>query len=325
MKESTKKTLVRVIALVLAFLIVLPMFLTGCASNSSSQKTEESHDIDKEAIDNPVFDLEKVTDREIPIEVKDADEKYIFSVAWQNSDVTANVDITAPDETVFSSTDASITALEPGKISILVDPAVNGTYNIHIVGKGLGQIMVTNSSWANAPEGSDPFTANQATQSPSSQPTEEEESSQSEQEESLDMMSIISDVMTSEQKLAYTVKSIGDVSSDFPEWDVSLLSEFTYVVAGPNVPFAIMIAKPATESDPNVVKMLGDYAFKTVAENVKDDTNKSSVVRDSQLFEQDGYVILVMSENVDSLVESILDKMIDPSFSQDAVDGNDAV
>ena len=299
MNHNIKKGVVRVIAFVLALLMCVPLlFLTGCSAPSGeASSTPESASSDMEW-QEPTFDMEKLTDRVFEIEVTDAAEKYIFTVDWQNTEVVPTVEITAPNGTVFSPEDSEIARVSGSSVSILVDPAENGMYSVHVVGNGLGNISILNSSWKSSDV--DPVTN---PDSPSV-PTSSSESSES-TESGLDLKKIVNESMSAQQQLAYPAMGKEDLAAYFPNWDASIFEDIAFSVADANTAHTVLVCKAATDKQADVIKTLSDYASIELIERFQQDDKALGIASQAVLMDIGEYTILIVDENVNDIFSNL--------------------
>lgn len=322
MNRKVKRVIVRVIALMLALFICLPvLFLTGCSAPSSeASSTPESASSDMEW-QEPTFDMEKLTDRVFEIEVTDAAEKYIFTVDWQNTEVVPTVEITAPNGTVFSLEDSEIARVSGSSVSMLVDPAENGMYSVHVVGNGLGNISILNSSWkgsdvdpvtnpdsssapANSEESSEPANSEE-----SSAPANSEESSESvsspESSEStvdeLDLKKIVNESMSAQQQLAYPAMGKEALAAYFPNWDASIFEDIVFSVADANTAHTVLVCRAATDRQADMLSALSNYASVELIERFQQNDKALSIASQSMLVDIGGYTVLIVDENVNDI------------------------
>lgn len=313
MNHKVKRVIVRVIALMLALFICLPMlFLTGCSAPSSeASSTPESASSDMEW-QEPTFDMKKLTDRVFEIEVTDAAEKYIFTVDWQNTEVVPTVEITAPNGTVFSLEDSEIARVSGSSVSMLVDPAENGMYSVHVVGNGLGNISILNSSWkgsdvdpvtnpdsssasADSEESSEPANSEE-----SSAPASSEESSESTVDE-LDLKKIVNESMSAQQQLAYPAMGKEDLAAYFPNWDASIFEDIVFSVADANTAHTVLVCKAATDRQTDMLSTLSNYASVELIERFQQNDKALSIASQSMLVDIGGYTVLIVDENVNDI------------------------
>lgn len=253
--------------------------------------------------------MEKETDRVIEVEVLDANDNYIFTVDWQNPDTTAKVDITAPDGTVFSSDNAEVARVSGSTASILVDPAQNGTYSVHIVGNGLGNIAIANSSWKGST--SNPLTEDSATSesavesTPEPTPVEEGEDAVTEEViEGLDLKQIVNDAMPGDVQLAYPAQGMESLATYFPEWDTSLFDDIAFSVSDGKIPHAVVLCKPAEGHEYDAVTTLGSYQS-DLLEKFTGDSEAAQIVSNGMLSDIQGYTVLIISSDADSIFMSM--------------------
>ena len=306
MNRKVKRVIVRVIALVLALFICLPvLFLTGCSTPISvTSSTPESASSDMEW-QEPTFDMEKFTDRVFEIEVTDAAEKYIFTVDWQNTEVVPTVEITAPNGTVFSLEDSEIARVSGSSVSMLVDPAENGMYSVHVVGNGLGNISILNSSWKGSDV--DPVTNPDSSSTPadseeSSAPASSEESSESIVDE-LDLKKIVNESMSAQQQLAYPAMGKEDLAVYFPNWDASIFEDiaFSVAVADANTAHTVLVCRAATDRQADMLSTLSNYASVELIERFQQNDKALSIASQSMLVDIGGYTVLIVDENVNDI------------------------
>lgn len=314
MNHNIKKGVVRVIAFVLALLMCVPLlFLTGCSAPSSeASSTPESSSSDMEW-QEPTFDMEKLTDRVFEIEVTDAAEKYIFTVDWQNTEVVPTVEITAPNETVFSSEDSEIARVSGSSVSMLVDPAENGMYSVHVVGNGLGNISILNSSWKGSDV--DPVTNPDSSSVPTSSEESSESVSSSESSESteaeLDLKKIVNESMSAQQQLAYPAMGKEDLAAYFPNWDASIFEDIAFSVADANTAHTVLVCKAATDKQADVIKTLSDYASIELIERFQQDDKALGIVSQAVLMDIGEYTILIVDENVNDIFINLSESLGD--------------
>lgn len=314
MNHNIKKGAVRVIAFVLALLMCVPLlFLTGCsASSSEASSTPESASSDMEW-QEPTFDMEKLTDRVFEIEVTDAAEKYIFTVDWQNTEVVPTVEITAPNGTVFSSEDSEIARVSGSSVSMLVDPAENGMYSVHVVGNGLGNISILNSSWKGSDV--DPVTNPDSSSVPASSEESSESVSSSESSESteaeLDLKKIVNESMSAQQQLAYPAMGKEDLAAYFPNWDASIFEDIAFSVADANTAHTVLVCKAATDKQADVIKTLSDYASIELIERFQQDDKALGIASQAVLMDIGEYTILIVDENVNDIFINLSESLGD--------------
>lgn len=314
MNHNIKKGVVRVIAFVLALLMCVPLlFLTGCSAPSSeASSTPESASSDMEW-QEPTFDMEKLTDRVFEIEVTDAAEKYIFTVDWQNTEVVPTVEITVPDGTVFSSEDSEIARVSGSSVSMLVDPAENGMYSVHVVGNGLGNISILNSSWKGSDV--DPVTNPDSSSVPASSEESSESVSSSESSESteaeLDLKKIVNESMSAQQQLAYPAMGKEDLAAYFPNWDASIFEDIAFSVADANTAHTVLVCKAATDKQADVIKTLSDYASIELIERFQQDDKALGIASQAVLMDIGEYTILIVDENVNDIFINLSESLGD--------------
>lgn len=315
MNHTIKKGVVRVIAFVLALLMCVPLlFLTGCSAPSSeASSTHESASSDMEW-QEPTFDMEKLTDRVFEIEVTDAANKYIFTVDWQNTEVVPTVEITAPNGTVFSSEDSEIARVSGSSVSMLVDPAENGMYSVHVVGNGLGNISILNSSWKGSDV--DPVTNPDSPSVPASSEESEESSesgSSSESSESteseLDLKKIVNDSVSAQQQLAYPAMGKEDLAAYFPNWDVSIFEDIAFSVADANTAHTVLVCKASTDKQADVIKTLSDYTSIELIERFQQDDKALGIASQAVLMDIGEYTILIVDENVNDIFSNLSESL----------------
>ena len=314
MNHNIKKGVVRVVAFVLALLMCIPLlFLTGCSAPSSeASSTPESASSDMEW-QEPTFDMEKLTDRVFEIEVTDAADKYIFTVDWQNTEVVPTVEITAPNGTVFSSEDSEIARVSGSSVSMLVDPAENGMYSVHVVGNGLGNISILNSSWKGSAV--DPVTNPDSSSVPASSEESSESVSSSELSESaeaeLDLKKIVNESMSAQQQLAYPAIGKEDLAAYFPNWDASIFEDIAFSVADANTAHTVLVCKAATDKQADVIKTLSDYASIELIERFQQDDKALGIASQAVLMDIGGYTILIVDENVNDIFINLSESLGD--------------
>lgn len=314
MNHNIKKGVVRVIAFVLALLMCVPLlFLTGCSAPSGeASSTPESASSDMEW-QEPTFDMEKLTDRVFEIEVTDAAEKYIFTVDWQNTEVVPIVEITAPNGTVFSSEDSEIARVSGSSVSMLVDPAENGMYSVHVVGNGLGNISILNSSWKGSDV--DPVTNPDSSSVPASSEESSESVSSSESSESteaeLDLKKIVNESMSAQQQLAYPAMGKEDLAAYFPNWDASIFEDIAFSVADANTAHTVLVCKAATDKQADVIKTLSDYASIELIERFQQDDKALGIASQAVLMDIGEYTILIVDENVNDIFINLSESLGD--------------
>lgn len=311
--HKVKRVIVRVIALMLALFICLPvLLLTGCSAPSSgASSTPESASSDMEW-QEPTFDMEKLTDRVFEVEVTDAAEKYIFTVDWQNTEVVPTVEITAPNGTVFSLEDSEIARVSGSSVSMLVDPAENGMYSVHVVGNGLGNISILNSSWKGSDV--DPVTNPDSSSAPadseeSSEPANSEESSapanSEESSESimdgLDLKKIVNESMSDQQQLAYPAMGKEALATYFPNWDASIFEDIAFSVADANTAHTVLVCRAATDRQADMLSTLSNYASVELIERFQQNDKALSIASQSMLVDIGGYTVLIVDENVNDI------------------------
>ena len=304
MNRNIKRGVVRVIAFVLALLMCVPLlFLTGCSAPSGeASSTPESASSNMEW-QEPTFDMERLTDRVFEIEVTDATEKYIFTVDWQNTEVVPTVEITAPNGAVFSSEDSEIARVSGSSVSMLVDPAENGMYSVHVVGNGLGNISILNSSWKGSDV--DPVTNPDSSSAPSSSEESSESVSSSDSSESiedeLDLKKIVNESMSAQQQLAYPAMGKEDLAAYFPNWDTSIFENIAFSVAYANTAHTVLVCKAATDKQADVIKTLSDYASIELIERFQQDDKALGIASQAVLMDIGEYTILIVDENVNDI------------------------
>lgn len=314
MNHNIKKGVVRVIAFVLALLMCVPLlFLTGCSAPSSeASSTPESASSDMEW-QEPTFDMEKLTDRVFEIEVADAAEKYIFTVDWQNTEVVPTVEITAPNGTVFSSEDSEIARVSGSSVSMLVDPAENGMYSVHVVGNGLGNISILNSSWKGSDV--DPVTNPDSSSVPASSEESSESVNSSESSESaeaeLDLKKIVNESMSAQQQLAYPAMGKEDLAAYFPNWGASIFEDIAFSVADANTAHTVLVCKAATDKQADVIKTLSDYASIELIERFQQDDKALGIASQAVLMDIGEYTILIVDENVNDIFINLSESLGD--------------
>lgn len=304
MNHTIKKGVVRVIAFVLALLMCIPLlFFTGCSAPSGETSSKPESASSNVEWQEPTFDMERLTDRVFEIEVTDATEKYIFTVDWQNTEVVPTVEITAPNGAVFSSEDSEIARVSGSSVSMLVDPAENGMYSVHVVGNGLGNISILNSSWKGSDV--DPVTNPDISSAPSSSEESSESVSSSESSESiedeLDLKKIVNESMSAQQQLAYPAMGKEDLAAYFPNWDTSIFENIAFSVADANTAHTVLVCKAATDKQADVIKTLSDYASIELIERFQQDDKALGIASQAVLMDIGEYTILIVDENVNDI------------------------
>ena len=136
MKQKTVKLVIRIVAGIMALLMISSLFLmTGCSSQKATSDSTSINPLDYA----PAWDDSKLTERDLTFQVgeDESGDYYMVTVDWQNPDAKPAVTVSAPDETSYDPHTTS-----GASATFAIPDFKPGTYTVHISGYGLGQISI---------------------------------------------------------------------------------------------------------------------------------------------------------------------------------------